>query len=179
MNTTPEAEVQWSIAADGVQDACFALRASQYGRYYSNIPDGRFADEFDTALLPDDRPGAEVVAATVGGTVVGTIRLVLSVHPSFPGLRSEAAEFMSFDWAEVARLAGVPAGGLVAGEVGKFAVAACQDRQAVKWAVVSGAGHLAARRGMHVILALMTPLVERSVRQVGFNWRRVQGARLR
>jgi hypothetical protein len=178
MTPPAEAALHVSVADDEVEEACFALRAAQYARHYSNIPADRLTDEFDTALLPDGRRVAQIVAATVDDVVVGTLRLVLSRHPEFPGLQSDVAELMTFDWVEVARLVGVPAEAVVVGELGRFAVGRGPNRM-TKWAMIREGGRLAANRGIHVLLSLMPAVVERAVRQAGFHWRRVAGARLR
>lgn len=158
---------------------CYALRAAEYGRFYRNIPADRFVDDLDTASTGDGQAASTLMAVVESGAVVGTCRLTLARHPRFRDVRSEVAELADFAWADLASRVGVPESELVVGELGKFAVSRASDVRRVKWRLLTATGAAAVTRGMHAVVALMPPLVERAARHAGVVFRPYPSARLR
>jgi N-acyl-L-homoserine lactone synthetase len=170
---------RWSISTTDEAPACYALRAAEYSRYYRNVPRDLFTDEFDQAASAEREKVCHLVAVWDGDTIVGTIRLLLSRHPRHPELRSEVADLMDFDWADLAQAVGVRPEKLVIGEVGKFAVPRCRHTRIAKWLVFIGAGSIALDLGMHAVVAIMSRPVERAVRHAGIFFHRLESAHLR
>lgn len=167
------------VSGGEVASRCYGLRAAEYGRFYRNIPAGRFTDEFDTAATAAGDPVSRLIAATAGGAVVGTCRLTLGRHPAHPGLRSEVGELADLPWAELAAAAGADPAALVVAELGKFAVERTADVRRVKWGLLTAAGRAAGGLGVHAVVALMPPLVERAARHAGVRFHRLSAAGLR
>jgi hypothetical protein len=171
--------VHWRIAIGDERKACYALRAAEYARSYRNIPLGEFSDELDSATTTDGVALSYIVSTWDQNSLVGTLRLALSKHPSYRDLKSEVSALMDFDWCDIAGLLCMPTEELKIGEAERFAIPHSSHGLRIKWMTITAAGEIAVRLGLHAVLAIMPPSVERVVRRAGGKFHRVSNAQLR
>lgn len=167
------------VATEVDRAACYKLRAIEYARYYSNIPPAEFVDEFDDAKFLDGSPTTFLYAVTCGQRMLGTARLLIARSPRHPEARSEIGDLAYVPWQQLATSLDVPAEQLCMGELGKFAVATDDcDCRSVKWMLLTAVGAKAIELGLHGVLALMPPGVERAARHAGAHFEPVPGSYL-
>lgn len=168
-----------AIDSEEHRSACYSLRATQYGRYYRNIPATNFSDEFDTAVPIDEFRVSHLFGVLRSGSVVGTCRLIHSVAPNSMLLKSEVCELFDLQWSHLADLVGVPVQNLSVGELGRFSIAEGEDSREIKWMLLRTSGKHAMSLGIQVVIAIMPPAVERAARNSGTSFHRLEGVKLR
>jgi hypothetical protein len=162
---------------------CYQLRATEYARYYRDLPPEIAHDRLDDALLPDGRPQSFTLLACDALGAVGTARVTLVRRPPWPELGSDCRQVMDFSLDGVKEALGSGGGGrpdLVIGEIGRYAVVRRADVRTVLGAIAARVREECRTRGIGVLLAVMSGLVERRVREVcGIRMKEVPGARLK
>ncbi len=142
-------------------EICFALRSTIYGRHYGNIPIDSFVDEFDRFDEHGQRR-SHLLGAWSEKELLGTCRLIHYVLSEFKPDQSEIANLFDIDWQCLADIVGVPKQSMHVAEIGKFAIASCTEAIHVKKGLLRNVGFQAISMGADIVLAVMTPQVERT-----------------
>lgn len=150
----------------------FALRSAIYGRHYGNIPRDSFVDEFDLFDEHGQRRSL-LLGAWSDEQLLGTCRIIhYGLNESEPE-QSEIANLFDIDWQSLSERVGVPKQSLQVAEISKFAIANCNEAIQVKKGLLRSVGYQAISMDADIVLAVMTPQVERTAaRRTGANFHR-------
>jgi hypothetical protein len=161
---------------------CYRLRASEYGRYYRNIPGPELFDDLDAALLGNGTSQSKIVL--VGrDRAIATARLSLTHDQGHPEIKSQCQELMNFSWEDAiaAAYSGkdmVPPQ-VIVGEISKLAIGKHRESPIAKIAIFPIIQTLARDQGIEMLVFIMSPFVAQIVWMAGASHRIVESAQLR